>query len=360
VATLSQAHAGEVSLAVNGSGVAIAVWSQLEGEGGAPPRLWVTWSEPSGGWARPEVIAASSTTGSLDTITVALDGARNAVILWSSASSSGSGGIVAVRHRPGQGWAPSERLSDRGGAQQVAMDGMGRSLAAWSEGATAVAAAHDLARGWSTPVRFGPGVEGNFYEGSLALDASGRGVLAWERRAGGVYGPAVVWSTLYDGSTWGPGIVISDPKLKSYFPRVAMTRSGGMAAWTVLGFPDRTDGAAASQFDFGEAWRSPTSIASGEGALTPDLASNVEGNAFATWSHLEPKPIGNGEKWYRLRACRYAGRTWGPAEPLQVGPGDAQYPRAVVDAQGNAVIVWLENEGALGRIWANRFEITGR
>lgn len=350
VAAPREAHAGEVALAVNSAGDALAVWGQVDGEGGSPEGLWASGSGSSGAWSPPERVASALTPASSSgTPVVALGTGGHAIVVW------GSDGIVAVRHPPGQPWGPPTFLSDRGFAPLVAIDVLGRSLVAWSEGATAVAVALDSLGAFSIPVRFGAGPEGNFREGGLAKDATGRGLLAWERRTA-PFDPAVVWAVSYDGEVWGPGTVISDRALKSYGPAVALQGRGAMAAWTVLGFPDRSDGAAANERAVGGTWASPTSIATGEGATTLDLALNDAGAGVAAWAQLESQAAAPEEKRYRLRASRHAGRVWSAAEPLQAGPGEAQYPQVAVDAQGNAIVVWLEDEGALRRVWANRFE----
>lgn len=52
--------------------------------------------------------------------------------------------------------------------------------------------------------------------------------------------------------------------------------------------------------------------------------------------------------------------TWGAADRIDAGPGNAVFPRVAVDRDGNAVAVWEQSGGTLTtyrNIWANRYTV---
>ncbi len=48
--------------------------------------------------------------------------------------------------------------------------------------------------------------------------------------------------------------------------------------------------------------------------------------------------------------------TWGVAELIESGGGDAVHPQIAFDGSGNAIAVWEECRGTCTAIYANRFE----
>ena len=46
---------------------------------------------------------------------------------------------------------------------------------------------------------------------------------------------------------------------------------------------------------------------------------------------------------------------WGTVEQIDVGPGSAQLPDVAVDSEGNAMAVWMQDDGIRYNIWARRY-----
>src|SRR5439155_153540 len=83
----------------------------------------------------------------------------------------------------------------RGAWPVVVVDAAGRALATWSDGDRGLVRQYVPGRGWIEGVAFGPDGDGAYNgPGRVAFDSSGRAVLVWERRAGGEFGPAVIWA----------------------------------------------------------------------------------------------------------------------------------------------------------------------
>jgi hypothetical protein len=95
-------------------------------------------------------------------------------------------------------------------------------------------------------------------------------------------------------------------------------------------------------------WTQPNSIAN-EAAQYPDVAVNGSGRAVAVWYRLQP--ISEDED---LHTMRYAKRTPGKGfgQPRTIGPADQpggqnppSKPHVAIDRDGNAIAVWLMQDG---------------
>ena len=87
----------------------------------------------------------------------------------------------------------------------------------------------------------------------------------------------------------------------------------------------------------------------GSDALYPQIAIDANGNALAVWHQYD------GAR-YSIRANRYTpGIGWGAAGTIDDGSGDAYNPQIALDANGNALAVWQQFDGASVNIWANRW-----
>jgi Bacterial Ig-like domain len=86
-------------------------------------------------------------------------------------------------------------------------------------------------------------------------------------------------------------------------------------------------------------------------ASVPQIAFDASGNALAVWRQTD------GTR-YNIWSNRYvAGTGWGATATLieTDNAGDAAIPQIAVEAGGNAMAVWRENDGTRYNIWANHF-----
>ena len=74
------------------------------------------------------------------------------------------------------------------------------------------------------------------------------------------------------------------------------------------------------------------------------------GNAIAVWHQSD------GTR-YNIWANRYVpGTGWGTAALIETDDsGDANNPQVAMDADGNAIAVWVQDDGTRSNIWANRY-----
>jgi hypothetical protein len=89
------------------------------------------------------------------------------------------------------------------------------------------------------------------------------------------------------------------------------------------------------------------------GFAPPQIAFDSAGNSVAVW-------LQHGSTGYLIGANRYAGGSWGEAQPIEEGDvgRDAQ-PQVAVDQAGDAIAVWNRTSGSTRSIWANRYTSGG-
>jgi hypothetical protein len=109
----------------------------------------------------------------------------------------------------------------------------------------------------------------------------------------------------------------------------------------------------ANRYEAGTGWGSAELIEADNGgnAWYPQVGMDAAGNAIAVWYQWD----GTRDN---IWANRYeAGIGWGSAELIEADNSvDAWYPQVALDAAGNAVAVWFQNDETFDSVWANRFQ----
>ncbi len=105
-----------------------------------------------------------------------------------------------------------------------------------------------------------------------------------------------------------------------------------------------------------KAWQSAASIEKNDGAATaPQIAANANGNAVAVWTQTEGAITRIWSSYYTL------GSGWSTAVPIEndmTGSGSA--PQVAIDPQGNALAVWVQKySNGLSYLQSNRYTAGG-
>ena len=203
-------------------------------------------------------------------------------------------------------------------------------------------------------------------------DASGTATALWSQNDGTRL--QIVFNRL-TGNTWGtPAIVETDdtaPLSNAYDPRASIDGNGNiMAMWLQV---DQDEGHyVANRYVPGTGWGTRQNI--GEyvpvGHVATDtsfeLVSNAAGHTVAVWTLVSGIGDENVPYPVYLSANEYDPVTgsWGIEEvidrdgsvPLGDIPGDAMGPSLGVDASGNAMAIWLQDNAPVEGIRFNRFE----
>ena len=352
-------NAGDVrypQVAVDGSGNAVAVWSQSDG---TRNNTWANRYVAGGSWGTATLVEADNA-GPAYPPQVAVDGAGNAIAVWSQSDGTRNN-TVANRYVAGRDWGTSCLLeSDNTGSAllpQVVVDGTGNAMAVWkqSDGVryNIWANRYGAIGGWGAAGLIETENIGDADAPQVAVDGSGNATAVWQQR--GSAGGDDLWANRYvAGGSWGTTAVKIETNNEgnALSPQVAVDGSGNaIAVWQ-----NGSVAMWANRYVSGGAW----------GPVEEQISTTVEfvseneaqvamdgsGNAIAVWNHWDPTSRIN-----NIVANRYVVNVgWG--DPILIesnDAGEAVSPQVAVDGSGNAIAVWEQSDGTRSSVWANRY-----
>ncbi|MBI5138018.1 MAG: Ig-like domain-containing protein [Nitrospirae bacterium] len=355
--TSTAGNAALPQVAMDAAGDAVAVWYQHDGTRySAYGNVYDAATDTWGGATLLESDSAGHAVG----VTVGMDASGNAVAVWYQ-SDGARYNIHANRYTAAGGWNGRELLetSAAGNAQhpQVAVAPNGDAVVVWhqSDGTRDnIWANHlDFAVGsWSGEQLVESSNAGTALNPALAVNAAGDAVAAWHQSDGSRYN---LTANRYDAGTgtWGAAQTIETDNTGSA-KEAQVGFDGNGNAFVVW---HQSDGSVnhiqANRYDgVAAAWGTATALeADPRGAGFPRVAVDANGNALAVWAQSDGT-VDN------VAAARYDGRagTWGAAGTLEAGSGAIDSARVAMDAQGRALAVWAQWGGSRNEIKANRFE----
>jgi hypothetical protein len=277
-------ESGEVDLAVDPAGDAVAVWRER-----TSGNFWVEAAfKPAGGsWQLPEVVSAPG--AAVESPQVSIDETGDAVVVWREA-----GGEIIASHRPANGsWQGGVHISGGGAAApQVAMNSAGEAVAVWK-------------------ISLGPFLS------------------------------RIESNTMTAGGSWGVGVgpislaaTITEP------PQVEVDAAGEFFALWSSGESNNQ----AVEIDRKAAagsWEAPETISTaGLGAPEPQLAVDPAGDVVAAWYR-------SGVSAGSIEATSLrVGGSWAPPSRLSPAGVDAKAPRIAISPAGVAQVVWTGTKEA--------------
>ena len=278
--------AGNPKVAVDASGNAVAVWRQPVD---LLSNIWSNRYIPGFGWGTAQLIQTDNAGGAYAP-QVAVDGSGNAVAVWSQLN-GGLHSIYANRYVPGTGWGTAQLIETddtwHAGSPQVAVDGSGNAVAVWqqSDGTrdNIWANRYVLGTGWGTAEIIETDDTGDAGRPQVAVDASGNAVAVWEQWDGSRFN---IWSNRYvPGTGWGTAELIeTDNAGFANFPQVAVDGSGNaVAVWAQW---DGTNYSIwSNRYIPGFGWGTAQLIETDNAgfANNPQVAVDGSGNAVAVW-----------------------------------------------------------------------------
>jgi hypothetical protein len=242
-------------------------------------------------------------------------------------------------------WGTAERVSSYGNAPEVAVDPAGNAVAVWSDPGGLFSCRYTPTDGWGEVAWIGPGAEGN---AAVVMDADSNALAVWS--FSWVETDIVSRKSKASGE-WDPQQTINDGGGEAFDPQISMGADGSaVAVW------QQSDGTRygiwSNRYTRLDGWRTyaePTETSTGD-ATNPQVAVDAQGNAIAVWVRSSGTRL---DIW----SNRYTpSNGWGSAGRIETeDEGDARNPQVAVDAQGNTVAVWEQSEGTRLDVWSNRY-----
>jgi hypothetical protein len=326
-------------------------------------------------WTVPAPVRTGG--GSASSPVLAFDANGDAVAAWIELDAgTGTTHVYAARYAgASETWETAARIDSLPGdasAPDLAIDPyFGEALVVWRQdaGGTLQVWSNRFASGaWGTAQRLDTGSFSVTSAPKASVDAIGNAFAVWTQRGSG--GFEDVWSARYElpllgGAGWGTPVVpvrvdTSDAG-DAAAPSVSYTSGIGVALWQQ--FDGTRTRVWSARWTQGSRWtgvNAPVLVDAGAaGASSPELAVDLEGNAFATWQQPDPSDAARLRVW----ASRYdASSTW--ADPVALDTSATSMRLAAVTADGkaspagpNAFAVWRAQGGP--DVHASRYDRAG-
>lgn len=308
-----------------------------------------------------EVVAAASAWGPATPIEIAAGDALAPVLAADpsgpilAAWSRHAGGRYEIRASTWSGgaWSAPAAIDSAAGmshAPAIAVNASGDALAAWRQGTGSDdriwAALGDTTSGWTAPLALGSG-GGTSHSPAVAVDDTGNGHVVYSSLEGGAYRIlAARWDAT--ATAWDPTLRLDADTVDAGAPVVAVDLSGnGLAVWAQRG-------AVLSARFQGGAWNAPVMVTgTSAAAANPHLAMNEAGRAVAVWEQTTLNGVDV------AAAVFTPAGGWGAPGLIDAHPLAARTPRVAIDAAGNALAVWVQDNGNYDVVGTCRYLVSG-
>ncbi|MFQ5935560.1 MAG: hypothetical protein ACE5LB_04025 [Acidiferrobacterales bacterium] len=340
-------------VAVDGSGNAMAVWQQQDGD-----RYSIRarrYHAASGEWGDAEVME----TVALEAFTpkVAMAPGGNAAVVWLHYDGDRYQVWVKRYDAAAAKWSDAQLISTTvltsARAARADIDDRGNAVVVWYQengGRYGVWAGHyDSTGGWSREVRLDMNTGIALFP-RVAMDGRDNAIVVWYQEDGSRNN---VWANRYDSvSGWNGAELIESSALDASAPQVAMSANGdGMALWygwdgaRYVLWANRFSGSA-------KRWGTAEIIEADNAgaALDAQVTMDGDGNAIVAWQTHN----GTLRTLWTKRYDTVFG--WGISQLIEtVEAGFAERPQLAIDSDGDVMAVWAQSDGSGSNVWANQF-----
>lgn len=289
---------GRISIGVDTSGNAVAVWSQI----GPSTRFSIYASRYAsvGGWTAPALLESNEVVGTSDADpVVAVTPAGDAIAVWKRSTGT-SGALWSSRYTAATGWsAASLVVTDAGtaqtiGAHDLMADARGDAVLVWGQADVIGGVIENgiwfkrfTSGVWQTsgtrvarPISLSQGVISTPF---LRMNAAGAALVAWVE-----FDTSLSVASAPAGAGFGSVSVVRPAGMRTWADPPAIGIDSSSGGWAIWSDPD-TQSIGAAQRVAGSAWSQSAPLESfSEPSLAPALAVNESGNAVLAWSQLFP------------------------------------------------------------------------
>jgi len=375
VSTATGAQDGAMSVSDGAGGVIIA-WGDLRA--GGTRDIYAQRLDAAGAplWTANGV-ALCVAAGEQNTVTILSDGAGGAIVSWNDARGGPSSDIYAQRVSSAgdplwtaNGVAVSTAANNQY-FSSMATDGDGGAIITWYDNRSGVpfdiyAQRLDAA---GTPLWTADGVPvsaatGDQFQPTIASDGSGGAIVTWyDSRSGANYDIYAQRINEAGVPQWtAGGLLICNAGDNQYEPAVIADGAGGaIIAWYDLRSTVAYDIYAQRVTGAGTALWAANGVAvcvATSSQYFPTLASDGTGGAIVSWHDFRN---GGGADIYAQRISAGGFAQWtANGVALCVVTGEQNYPMAVSDDAGGAIVSWFDRRSsAVGDIYAQRINAAG-
>jgi hypothetical protein len=353
----AETNAYEPQVAMNNNGNAVIVWRQSDGTNNQ-----IFKSEfRDGTWDTYAALtsATASTSGTdVDRPRSATDSNGNVVVVWQQTDGINSR-IYKSEYRNGAWNTPAVISTDttnpsvtKAYEPQVAMDNNGNAIIAWQQAYgpdTRIYKSEYRNGAWDTPATMSTaGVEAD--TPWVAMNDSGDAVVVWQQSE--VDNNRIVKNEYRNGAWDTPATMTTGGVMAS--PQAAMDNRGDVVlVWQEFDVTVKANQIFMSDYRYRDnigAWTWDNTLSDictdGYDAESPQIAMDSNGNAIIVWQE-------NNGTYNQIYKREYRNGAWDTSSPgISISPDgfNAENPQIAQDTNGNAVIVWRQFDGAFNRI----------
>jgi hypothetical protein len=204
--------------------------------------------------------------------------------------------------------------------------------------------------GWSPPETLQDDLSSYVEMPSMAMNENGDAVIVWVqgsyavRKSSGMpdywsdYVPnGSIMAKYYHNGQWSLPLTVQSGSNCIGGLKVALNSYGdAVAVWWQLSAWNTDDAKIYASMFINEVWSSPQSIQEEpHSAFAPDVAISDNGEAVAVWVHFD-----SANSTTMIYANNYIGGSWGKDKAIESRIADADFPRVVIDSDGNALAAW--------------------
>jgi hypothetical protein len=348
----------QLDLAANGN--AVAVWREDENNVSS---IWASTYTPAVGWAAAKLLETSNL-GSAAFAQVKWDAAGNAMAIWQQYDGTYTS-IYSARFTPAGDWAAAELVENlpipNAGIPQIAFDPAGSATAVWvgqdvgSRQYSAWSNRYTPSTGWGTPELLESDESGDVGRIQVVVDADGNAFAVWDqsinnqrRIQANRFSPAGGWA--------GATVIEDNADGNARDVQVAVDATGHAVAVWSRNNNGPISTVQANRYVPGSGWNAAhISVTTDGQSQQPQLAMDPAGNAVVVWSQITSN---RANVW----ASSYSPTTGSFAVPVLLENEDiydALEPQVSMDAQGNAIAVWLQTTALQNNLWQAQYTLAG-
>lgn len=314
-----------------------------------------TWSFTTvdGVWGQEKVLGDVDSGGP----NVALDQAGNAIAVWYQENGDSTYSAMASYYNAtDESWQAASVISGSKTSTvakfpRIEMDKDGNGIAVFGvvqggHGGIWSSRFNKVNSSWSSPVEIGSATLNEALSPAITVDGLGNILAVWrQKNAGGRYS---TWANRYNkaNDSWGTASAIDDnSNFDVQFPAISSDGKGNaVAVWDKKAAGSITNIWAAFYSHNDHQWQAAVNIDdSANTTAVPQVAMDKNGNALVVWQQ-EDDDADN------IWAARYLAENSGWQTPvlIEMDLGDAAVPQVAIDDQGNGIALWYQDNGVQG------------